>query len=201
MLESARDSVARNLYFDRMQEKQAAKLLPGEYFVTGEDMVLVTVLGSCVSACIRDTTSGMGGMNHFMLPDGGGDSRMGSAARYGVHAMEMLINSLLKLGARRQYFEAKVFGGGNVMRSLNTSHVGRRNSEFVLEFLSNEKIRVAARDLEDIHPRKIYFFPASGIVRVKKLRELANNTVFERESDYSSRIVTQDKGGDVELFG
>jgi chemotaxis protein CheD len=201
MLEAAGDSVARNLYFDRMLEKQAAKLLPGEFYVTAEDMVLVTVLGSCVSACIRDKTSGTGGMNHFMLPDGGGDGRMGSAARYGVHAMEMLINSLLKLGARRQNFEAKVFGGGNVMRSLNSSNVGHRNAEFVLEFLSNEKIRVAARDLEDIHPRKIYFFPASGIVRVKKLRELANNTVFEREHDYSSRITTQDRGGDVELFG
>jgi len=201
MLETRGDSVARNLYFDRMLARQVAKLLPGEYYVTEDDMVLVTVLGSCVSACIRDTATGIGGMNHFMLPDGGDASRMGSAARYGVHAMEMLINSLLKRGARRQNFEAKVFGGGNVMRSLNSSHVGRRNAEFVIEFLTNEKIRVAARDLEDIYPRKIYFFPATGLVRVKKLRELANNTVFERESDYRSRIAAQDRAGDVELFG
>lgn len=201
MLETAHDSVARNTYFDRLLGKEAAKLLPGEYYVTGEDMVIVTVLGSCVSACIRDVTSGIGGMNHFMLPDSGGDPRMGSAARYGVHAMEMLINGLLKLGARRSNFEAKVFGGGNVMRSLNHSNVGRRNSEFVLEFLGNEKIRVAARDLEDVYPRKVYFFPANGVVRVKKLRELANNTVYAREVDYGSRLRSEDKAGDVELFG
>jgi len=201
VVETAHDSVARNLYFDRLLEKQAAKLLPGEYYVTGEDMVLVTVLGSCVSACIRDISTGMGGMNHFMLPDGADSGRLGSAARYGVHAMEMLINSLLKMGARRQNFEAKVFGGGNVMRSLNNSHVGRRNAEFVIEFLSNEKIRVAARDLEDVHPRKVYFFPHSGKVRVKKLREMANETIFQRENDYSNRIASVPKAGDVELFG
>jgi chemotaxis protein CheD len=201
MLETAADSVARNLYHDRMLAKDAAKLLPGEYFVTAQDMVIVTVLGSCVSACIRDVTNGIGGMNHFMLPDSGGDSRMGSAARYGVHAMEMLVNGLLKTGAKRANFEAKVFGGGNVMRSLNSSNVGHRNAEFVLEFLGNEKIRIAARDLEDIYPRKVYFFPATGVVRVKKLRELANNTVYAREVDYRSRIKSEDKGGEIELFG
>jgi chemotaxis protein CheD len=202
MLETAHDSIARNTYFDRLLAKEAAKLLPGEYYVTQDDMVLVTVLGSCVAACIRDVSNGIGGMNHFMLPDSGTDSgRLGGAARYGVHAMEMLINSLLKMGARRQNFEAKVFGGGNVMRSLNHSQVGQRNAEFVLEFLANEKIRVAARDLEDVHPRKVYFFPHSGLVRVKKLRELANTTVFAREADYGSRIKAQDKGGDIELFG
>lgn len=201
MPDAAGDSVASNLYFDHKLSRRVAKLLPGEYYVTGDDMVLVTVLGSCVSACIRDSSTGVGGMNHFMLPDGADDGRLGGAARYGVHAMEILINSLLKRGARRQNFEAKVFGGGNVMRSLNTSHVGRRNAEFVLEFLANEKIRVAARDLEDIHPRKIYFFPATGLVRVKKLRELANESVFEREIDYRRRIAAQNRAGDVELFG
>lgn len=202
MPEAAHDSVARNTYFDRLLNKEAAKLLPGEYYVTREDMVLVTVLGSCVAACIRDVSNGMGGMNHFMLPDSGPDAgRLGGAARYGVHAMEMLINSLLKMGARRQNFEAKVFGGGNVMRSLNHAQVGQRNAQFVLEFLGNEKIRVAAKDLEDIYPRKVYFFPRSGVVRVKKLRELANNTVYAREADYVTRIKSEDKGGDIELFG
>lgn len=201
MLETAQDSVARNLYYDRVLGKNAAKLLPGEYYVTAEDMVVVTVLGSCVSACIRDVANGIGGMNHFMLPDSGGDARMGSAARYGVHAMEMLVNGLLKLGAKRTNFEAKVFGGGNVMRSLNQANVGHRNAEFVMEFLCNEKIRIAARDLEDIYPRKVYFFPATGLVRVKKLRELANQTVYAREADYGSRLKGEDRGGDVELFG
>lgn len=202
MPEPAHDSVARNTYFDRMLGKEVAKLLPGEYYVTRDDMVLVTVLGSCVAACIRDVSSGIGGMNHFMLPDSGTDAaRLGGAARYGVHAMEMLINSLLKSGGRRPNFEAKVFGGGNVMPSLNHAQVGQRNAEFVLEFLANERIRVAAKDLEDIYPRKVYFFPHSGVVRVKKLRELSNDTVYTREIDYGSRIKTEVKGGDIELFG
>ena len=192
------DSLAHNLYFDAGNNLPAAKLLPGEYYVTAKDMVLVTVLGSCVSACLRDVANGMGGMNHFMLPDGDCESeRPGRAARYGVYAMEILINSLLKMGARRQDFEAKVFGGGNLMRSMNSSHVGRRNAEFVLEFLADEKIRVAARDLEDIYPRKVYFFPHSGVVRVKKLRELSNNTIYERESDYGNRIARVELAADM----
>lgn len=197
----AANSIARNTYFDVSHKLPAAKLLPGEYFVTGDDMVLVTVLGSCVSACIRDVSSGMGGMNHFMLPDNEADAgRTGASARYGVFAMEVLINSLLKMGARRHNFEAKVFGGGNVMRSLNTRHVGRRNAEFVLEFLAGEKIHVKAQDLEDIHARKVYFFPQSGRVRVKKL-QLTNSTVAEREADYGNRITALERGGEIELFG
>lgn len=200
MHDQARDSIARNTYFDASHKLPAAKLLPGEYFVTSENMVLVTVLGSCVSACIRDAVNGIGGMNHFMLPNNGTDSDCdGASARYGVFAMEILIHSLLKLGARRQNFEAKIFGGGNVMRSLNNSHVGRRNAEFVLKFLAREKIRVSAQDLDDIHPRKVYFFPQSGRVRVKKLR-LANNTVVEREADYGNRITVLESAGEIERF-
>lgn len=200
MREQAGDSIARNTYFDASHKLPAAKLLPGEYFVTSEDMVLVTVLGSCVSACIRDAANGIGGMNHFMLPNNGADSgRDGASARYGVFAMEVLINSLLKMGARRQNFEAKVFGGGNVMRSLNNTHVGRRNAEFVLKFLASEKICVLAQDLDDIHPRKVYFFPQSGRVRVKKLR-LTNNTLVEREADYGNLITALERGGEIELF-
>jgi chemotaxis protein CheD len=201
MLETGADSVARNTYFDRRVGKTTAKLLPGEYYVTREDMVIATVLGSCVSACIRDVTCGIGGMNHFMLPDSGADPRMGGAARYGVHAMEMLINGLLKLGARREHFEAKVFGGGNVMRSLSPTNVGRRNSEFVLEFLGNEQIRVTAHDLEDVYPRKVHYFPATGTVRVRKLMEMHNDTLYAREADYGSRLATEGRGGDIELFG
>ncbi|MBI3529292.1 MAG: chemoreceptor glutamine deamidase CheD [Betaproteobacteria bacterium] len=200
------DGLARNSYFDPTLKRAAVKLLPGEYHVTTEDLVQVTVLGSCVAACIRDVTNGIGGMNHFMLPDAGSGEadRFGSTARYGVHAMELLINSLLKLGAKRHNFEAKVFGGGNVMRSLNHSNVGVRNAQFVLEFLGNEKIRVVAQDLEDIYPRKVYFFPHDGKARVKKLMNMHNRTLFEREADYTSHLrQTTDtvSGGDIELFG
>ena len=193
-------SFARNTYFDRALNMNAVKLLPGEFHVTADDIVQVTVLGSCVSACIRDVTTGVGGMNHFMLPDGGDGDRYGAPARYGVYAMEVLINSLLKLGARRQNFEAKVFGGGNVMATLSHCNVGEKNSQFVLEYLDAERIRVAAQDLVDIYPRKVYFFPQSGKVRVKRLLNMHNHTILDRESDYGSRVNGTERGGEVELF-
>src|SRR5487761_2086856 len=160
------------VYFDRQFDIEAAKILPGEYYATGRDMGLVTVLGSCVSACIRDRTSGIGGMNHFMLPDGGQDHPgiLSESSRYGVYAMEILINQLIKLGAKRNNFEAKVFGGGAVLRGFTVVNVGERNAEFVLDFLKTERIALAAQDLLDIYPRKVYYFPQSGRVMVKKLR-------------------------------
>jgi len=202
MTEIIDDQIATNLYFDKSFNRQAVKLLPGEYYVTDKDMLLVTVLGSCVAACIRDCYSGIGGMNHFMLPDGGGDagSPLNASARYGTYAMEILINQLLKLGARRCNLEAKVFGGGNVLDGLNVANVGQRNADFVLKFLQIEKIRVVAQDLIDIYPRKVYFFPKNSKVMVKKLRNLHNTTISQREKDYRQRLRTVDSGGDVELF-
>lgn len=202
MAEIIDDQVATNLYFDKSFNSQAVKLLPGEYYVTDKDLLLVTVLGSCVAACIRDCYSGIGGMNHFMLPDGGGDpgSPLNASARYGTYAMEILINQLLKLGARRNNLEAKVFGGGNVLDGLTVANVGQRNADFVLKFLQTEKIRVVAQDLVDIFPRKVYFFPKSSKVMVKKLRNMHNTTISQREKDYRQRLHKVDSGGDVELF-
>jgi chemotaxis receptor (MCP) glutamine deamidase CheD len=115
-------------------------------------MLLVTVLGSCVAACIRDPKTGIGGMNHFMLPEGGGDQHdmLSSSARYGGYAMEVLVNQLVKLGASRNRLEAKVFGGAAVLRGFTTVNVGEMNSEFVLDYLRTERIRVVAEDLRDV---------------------------------------------------
>lgn len=194
--------LAPNHYFDRNFNLEAAKILPGEYYVTGRDMVLVTVLGSCVSACIRDRASGIGGMNHFMLPDAGTDQSnpLSSSARYGTYAMEMLINQLIKLGAKRPNLEAKVFGGGAVLRGFTVANVGERNAAFVEAYLKMEGIKIVARDLLDIYPRKIYFFPNSGRVLVKKLKSVHNNTIVEREKEYGSRLQVSKVEGDVELF-
>lgn len=202
MAEIIDEQLATNFYFDKNFNSQAVKLLPGEYYVTDKDILLVTVLGSCVAACIRDCYSGIGGMNHFMLPDGGGDagSPLNASARYGTYAMEILINQLLKLGARRGNLEAKVFGGGNVLDGLTVANVGQRNADFVLKFLQTEKIRVVAQDLVDVFPRKVYFFPKSSRVMVKKLRNVRNTTLSQRESDYRQRLHRVDSGGDVELF-
>jgi len=195
----APECFARNRYFDRQHERDAVKLLPGEYYVATRDMLLVTVLGSCVAACIRDTRTGHGGMNHFMLPASEGAGAAGSAARYGVYAMEILINHLLKLGAQREFLEAKVFGGGNVMPGLTQANVGPRNAAFVRRFLATESIRVAAQDLVDVHPRKVYFFPHSGRVLIKRLRVLPNDAVLVREADYRQRLHGAADGA-VELF-
>jgi chemotaxis protein CheD len=194
---------APNLYFDRQFDSEAAKLLPGEYYVTRNDMVLVTVLGSCVAACIRDIHSGVGGMNHFMLPDSGADrgTPASESARYGAFAMEVLLNELIKLGAKRSQLEAKVFGGGAVMSGLTQANVGERNASFVLDYLQLEGIRLAARDLLDIYPRKVYFFPRSGRVVVRKLKTLHNDTIMQREVDYRSRLRGIHVEGDIELFG
>lgn len=194
------EHLATNRYYDRNFQAEAAKILPGEYCVSDRGMLLVTVLGSCVAACIRDVDSGIGGMNHFMLPDEGGCDTVGTSARYGTYAMEVLINHLLKMGARRNRMEAKVFGGGAVLSSLSSSNVGVRNAEFVLDYLKTEKIPVVAKDLLDSYPRKVYYFPDSGRVLVKKLHRVHNDTLFSRERAYKDRLSVDKVEGDVELF-
>lgn len=194
--------LAPNRYFDRHFECEAVKILPGEYFVTSDGIMIVTVLGSCVSVCLRDPVRCVGGMNHFLLPNEGGldNSAWSDSARYGVYAMEILINHLIKLGAKRSSLEAKVFGGGNVLRGLTSNTVGERNCEFVLEFLRIEQIPVVASDLLDQYPRKVYFFPSSGKVMVRKIKSLHNTTIMDRESEYRMRIRHAPKSGDVDLF-
>ena len=194
--------LAPNHYFDRNFNLEAAKIMPGEYYTTQRDMILVTVLGSCVAACIRDHTNGIGGMNHFMLPDSGQEqgNPLSASARYGAYAMEIMINQLIKQGAKRANLEAKVFGGGNVLRGFTLANVGERNATFVLDFLTTENIRVAAQDLLDIYPRKVYYFPKTGKVLVKRLRQVHNDTIIVREKEYASRLQYAKVEGDIELF-
>lgn len=191
-----------NLYFDKHFDIEAAKILPGEYYATTRDMLVVTVLGSCVSVCLRDKASGIGGMNHFMLPYSDNDpgNPVSTSARYGTYAMEMLINHLLKLGATHKNLEAKVFGGGNVLRGFTITNVGEQNAKFALNFLRTEKIKVVADDLLDIYPRKVYYFPQTGRALVKKLKDVHNNTIVSREKEYESRLDYAKVEGDIELF-
>ncbi|KAA0875668.1 chemoreceptor glutamine deamidase CheD [Nitrincola tapanii] len=190
-----------DLYFDPYFEMEAVKLLPGEYYVTARDMLLVTVLGSCVCACIRDPQQGIGGMTHFMLPDAYRDQEQQQrSVRYGSHAMEVLINELLKMGAERKRLEAKVFGAGNVLSRPGSHVIGERNSRFLVNYLQRESIPVVGQDLLDSFPRKVYFFPHSGRVLVKKLKRLNNTTIFEREADYFQRLTDTEITGNVELF-
>lgn len=192
-------------YWDPALDHWNAKILPGEYYVTRSEEAITTVLGSCISACIRDPSANVGGMNHFMLPeDSGGaagnrwlDPVAGLATRYGSHAMESLINELLKLGANRSRFEVKLFGAGRILASV--TDVGARNIEFVHNYLKTEGLRCIAEDLGDIFPRRIAYFPATGKVKVRRLKPLDATAIAEAERQYMSDIGAKD-GGDVELF-
>ena len=177
--------------FDRALERDVVRLLPGEFFVSGEEAVLTTVLGSCVSACIRDPDSGIGGMNHFMLPNAESDGAQDkeSAGRYGAHAMEFLIEGILRLGGRRENLEVKLFGGGRIVEGM--SDVGRRNIDFVHDYLSGSGIVVAAEDLGLAFPRKINYFVPSGRVMVKKLRALHSRSVLADEQSYQKSILDE----------
>jgi chemotaxis protein CheD len=194
--------LAPTTYYDRHFERHAVKILPGEYFVTNGDKLIVTVLGSCVAVCLRDKVNGIGGMNHFLLPNDGTNETglLTESARYGVYAMELLVNHLLKMGATRARMEAKVFGGGNVLPGLKVNNVGQRNVEFVLDYLQTERIPIVAQDLLDDYPRKVYFFPDTGKVLVKKIKSLHNTTIVDRESEYRMKVKFTPKSGEVELF-
>jgi chemotaxis protein CheD len=183
----------------------AARILPGEYYVTRSDEGVSTTLGSCISACIRDRVSGIGGMNHFMLPASAGAnpddwkaSGLGAATRYGNFAMEHLINEIMRNGGRRENLEVKVFGGGRIMEKM--TDVGQRNIVFVRDYLSAEGLKVVAEDVGDIYPRMIIYFPATGVAKVKRLRSLHNNLIVSQEKSYVDRIAAKPVAGDVELF-
>ncbi len=185
-------------YSDHHFQYDAVKVLPGEYFVSNEEIMIMTVLGSCISACIWDGRARAGGMNHFMLPDGdGGDG----GGRYGSYAMELLINQMLKMGARRETMQAKVFGGAQVMAGFTSMNVGERNTKFVLEYLATERIPVVSQDVLDIHPRKVCFFPVSGKALVKRLAHSHPETlVVEERKGNAASVAKSTAGGSIDLF-
>lgn len=189
-------------YFDREFRVEAVKILPGQYYAVAGQWAITTVLGSCVSTCLWDPVLRIGGMNHFMLPGDGAtaQSPFAASARFGVYAMEVLINDMIKIGADRRRLVAKVFGGARVLQGFGSLDVGAKNCEFVLGFLREEGIPVVAQDLLDVHPRKVHFFPHTGKVQLKKLVLLPNDTVQRREREYLSRLGDSANGGDVEIF-
>ncbi len=194
-----------NRYWDKTRDRFAAKILPGEYYVTNKDELIVTVLGSCVSACIRDKNSKIGGMNHFMLPveaSGGSQSwkstSISAATRYGNYAMEHLINDILRNGGDRGHLEVKIFGGGRILAQL--TDIGQRNIAFVRDYIETERLRLTADDVGDIYPRKVVYNPLTGKVFVKKLKALHNNTIIERETRYLRDLKSEPVEGEVDLF-
>ena len=199
--DDAQPAVAGRRFFDAANGAWMVKVFPGEFYTTNKsDEVLVTILGSCVSACIRDPRLGIGGMNHFMLAEGEAQSWGGDAksTRYGNFAMEKLVNELIKAGASRNSLEIKVFGGGNVTDTRNA--IGTQNAEFVLKYLESEGLSCAAQDLGGIYPRRIHYYPATGRVVRRILAGTENSSVAKQENEYAGRLSTRKVAGDIELF-
>lgn len=187
------DSLRR--FFNPQDKNWHVQIMQGDSYVTkNPEEVLTTILGSCIAACIRDPMAGVGGMNHFLLPEGSGDDK--NARRFGVNAMEVLINGLLKQGAQRTRLEAKLFGGANVLAQL--SDVGSRNAEFAKKYLNDEGIRLIGGDVGGISPRRIQFWPLTGRARQLAVRADKKRLVeFEIvEAKHTPEVATSD----VELF-
>ncbi|BCM24224.1 chemoreceptor glutamine deamidase CheD [Methyloradius palustris] len=181
-----KDITRPNVYFDSRFGLDAAKILPGQYYATQRNMLLVTVTGACITACIRDKVSGIGGMNNYMLPDE--DTVNFKSEVYGIKAMDTLINDLIQMGAAPENLEAKVFGASNMLNDAQSIAAAARNTQFVFDYLKTRNIQVVATDVQDVYPRKIYFFVNTGKVMVKKLRNMHNETIINRESEYTQRF-------------
>ncbi len=207
LLECLRGFEHINRYYDKSNDVYTAKILPGEYYVSNKGEMITTVLGSCISACVRDPHKGVGGMNHFMLPidrrikSREGKKDFGIASRYGDFAMEMLINAVITHGGKRKNLEVKLFGGGKVISHIHSTDVGLQNIEFAHEYLNYEGLNVVAEDTGDIYPRKVNYYSDTGKVRLKKLRHMHNNTITDREDSYYTKILLKPEvDTDVELF-
>ena len=193
--QSRKPGEASFFYFDNHFRNEAVKVLPGEFFVHHEDILIMTTLGSCIAACIWDRDRRVGGMNHFMLPEGTGDS-----GRYGSFAMDQLIGELVKRGATRSSMEAKVFGGGAVLEGMNTINVGQRNTNFVMDYLRTERIPVVSKDVLEIYPRKVCFLPASGKAMVKRLASSHSESFIAQDRVAQQKTAQPAAGGSIDLF-
>lgn len=194
-----------NRFWDYKTQSIMSKILPGEYYVTKNTELIATVLGSCVAACVRDPKNSIGAMNHFLLPLNKGEAWNKEkdintqATRYGNFAMEHMINDVLKHGGDKRNLEFKVFGGARVISEMGG--IGNSNIDFVNNFLRIEGFRVAAEDTGGNNPRKIIYDPLSGKVRVKKIRELHNDTIVKRETEFLHHIEAPEAiEGEIELF-
>ncbi len=183
-------------WFETQFRCEAVKVLPGEFFVDTDELLIMTTLGSCIAVCLWDRHARAGGLNHFMLPDG-----QGSSGRYGPYAMELLINEMLKRGATRSSMEAKVFGGGQVIAGMDALNVGERNTRFVLDYLKTERIPVVSKDVLGIYPRKVCFLPASGKAMVKRLAATRAAEIQAQDRMAAQQAVpAATGGGSVDLF-
>jgi len=189
-----------NRYYDKQHDSYAAKILPGEYYVTSSQEVVTTVLGSCISVCVYDPVNSIGGMNHFMLPSGNSDNDiMSQSFRYGDVAMEKLVNVILRHGGNKAELIFKAFGGGQIIKNMTS--IGQRNISFLHKFMTMEGYKLSASDLGGPHPRKVVFNPLDGKVKLKRLQHMHNDTILQRENRYETEISSQEEvTGEIDLF-
>jgi len=194
-----------NRYWDTSHGFFSAKILPGQYYVSKNDELIATVLGSCVSVCAYDKVAGIGGMNHFMLPlytdnhkAAWGDTVISAETRYGNFAMEHMINDIIKHGGVKSRLEIKVIGGGRVMDQM--TDIGLRNISFIYSYIANERLKLVSEDVGDKYPRKVLFHVKTGKVKVRKLKKVANTTLLERDQKYIKELNTSQLDGSVDLF-
>lgn len=191
---------ARFFYWENHFRRDAVRVLPGEYFVHDSDLVIMTTLGSCIAVCLTDPQMRVGGMNHFMLPEGGSGPGA-DHGRYGSYAMELLINGLMRRGAMRSRLQAKVFGGAGVIEGMTTINIGEKNTRFVLDYLQTEHIPVIAKDVLDVYPRKVCMMPASGKALVKRLPPTRSTELLKLEKEAARQIApVESSGGSIDLF-
>lgn len=174
----------------------------GEYYASKSPVIVNTLLGSCVSACLFDPVNRIGGMNHILLPGKADMNHFDNRARYGINAMELVVNRMMTLGANRKYLVAKVFGGANVLPDISkTYEIGRRNINFVRDFLFNEGIEIKSHDYGGYDIRKIYFYTGSGDVLLKRMEKRYSVNVSDRENKFLKIISEQiEKPGGIEIF-
>ena len=190
-----------NMYYNHQFKSMMVTVLPGDFYTTGKnDEMIVTILGSCVAACIRDPFAGVGGMNHFLLPDGA--SASDAPLRYGAYSMEKLINDILKMGGQKNRLEVKVFGGGNVIES--SAMIGDKNVNFIKKYLKQEEIKISQEDLGGTSARRIHYFTDTGKVMMRKIKSSQEtDEVRKQEKTYRDKVsktVSSEDEGEVELF-
>lgn len=189
-----------NRYFDKDHNSVAVKIHPGEFYVTQNEEVITTVLGSCISVCIFDPINSIGGMNHFMLPNvNNSNGILSQSFRYGDVAMEKLINVILRHGGNKNELKFKAFGGGQIIK--NMTNIGQRNISFLHKYMTMEGYKLSAFDLGGPYPRKIAFYPLSGKVKLKHIQHIHSDPIFARDNRYETEISSQEEvTGEIDLF-
>ena len=193
-----------NRHWDDEYKAYIVKIAPGEFYVCKNNEIIATTLGSCISACIHDRQNHIGGMNHFLLPIQTSKTPrqqpnlLSDATRYGNWAMEYLVNEILKNGGIRKNLEVKIFGGGQVLQ--NMADIGEGNINFVLKYIDNEGLKLTGQDVGGIYPRKVLYFPQTGVVKIKQLKTFIDHSIFQQEQEYFKSIKSKRIGGDIELF-